>query len=676
MPDKTVWEVADAYRKAQEAHDTQVSNDLARNMYEVQQSLRDHYEPIMAAIEDAQNTGQPLTPAQVAQMERFHTLDRQATLLLARFGQYADHTIPPAVSRAIADAQEAAQAMTSAAYIDTEPVKGAAAAVMAGWNQLDDRTVEALSARTAENSPFQQLAGLNASTIDAMKAVLLTGAALGHNSAKMGKAISQQLAVPLARAMTIARTEAHTAAREATRLTYEANSDIVGGWIWRCARTSRTCAVCWAMDGQAFDTSVKHFTHVNCRCTMVPKTHSWAELGFHGIPEPKQPPSGEDAFERLSDEDKKRVLGPGKYRLYRDKKLTLDELVGEGTDPRYGGYRYERSLRDIDKPQHRVLPNTPPHPPPPPPPQPKVAKTVTPKVEMPRAVRSKYSWYANPNASADDEYQRFLRETGRTDVTRSRFGIEIYGKQRQFVEGALEAGNPRSKGPKRDTALEAEAEKARQRVLGLRGSSTLMLRDAVSVDEADEAIVNANLDPRLPHHDGRYETGIDYFSRFVSRKAYNVRPNQRVNVTYIASARAYQSAGNVYMADYAGSTTMVHELGHTFEYQNYSAMEASRAFVARRTAGETQVRLKDITGSEYDPSEVTYADTFWHPYIGKEYGPEGTEVMSMGLQQFYEDPYMLAESDPDMFIHVYMNARNPKAALAYQYYLIRQEMGL
>src|SRR5690349_5133813 len=188
MPDKTVWDVADAYRKAQEAHDTAVANDLARNMHNVQERLREQYEPIMAQIEDAQNAGQPLTPSQVAQMERFTTLDRQATLLLAKFGQYADDTISPAVSRAIEDAQDAARNMTSTAYTDTEPVKGAGAAVMAGWNQLDDRTVEALSARTSANSPFQQLAGLNAQTIDSMKAVLLTGAALGHNQAKMAKA--------------------------------------------------------------------------------------------------------------------------------------------------------------------------------------------------------------------------------------------------------------------------------------------------------------------------------------------------------------------------------------------------------------------------------------------------------------------------------------------------------
>jgi hypothetical protein len=101
--------------------------------------------------------------------------------------------------------------------------------------------------------------------------------------------------------------------------------------------------------------------------------------------------------------------------------------------------------------------------------------------------------------------------------------------------------------------------------------------------------------------------------------------------------------------------TMIHELGHTVEFQSKRARESARAFLERRTAGEQPVRLKDLVpGSSYDDSEKTRPDKFIDPYVGKVYWHFGrsdhhTEVISVGLQHMMTDPVAFYRADRDHF---------------------------
>lgn len=82
-------------------------------------------------------------------------------------------------------------------------------------------------------------------------------------------------------------------------------------------------------------------------------------------------------------------------------------------------------------------------------------------------------------------------------------------------------------------------------------------------------------------------------------------------------------------------TTPFHELGHYVEYMNKDVLRITKEFLARRTAGEKTVLLKDIyPGSNYSSREVTKKDNFISPYIGKEYNA-ATEVFSVGLESIF-----------------------------------------
>lgn len=107
--------------------------------------------------------------------------------------------------------------------------------------------------------------------------------------------------------------------------------------------------------------------------------------------------------------------------------------------------------------------------------------------------------------------------------------------------------------------------------------------------------------------------------------------------------RAYYAprTGEIRISDRKGSN--IHELGHRFEYAIPGILEAERTFYARRTAGED---LKWL-GSGYGYSERTRRDKFISAYMGKDYGGDAYELVSMGFQMAFTE-YDKLSQDEDM----------------------------
>jgi hypothetical protein len=96
--------------------------------------------------------------------------------------------------------------------------------------------------------------------------------------------------------------------------------------------------------------------HPNGRCTPVPWTKTWEELGIEGVPDSRPKiKDGQALFDKLPPEQKLKVLGPAKYMAYREGKITLSDLVGRGHSKLWGSMRYERSLKDLGLSQIDLL---------------------------------------------------------------------------------------------------------------------------------------------------------------------------------------------------------------------------------------------------------------------------------------------------------------------------------
>ncbi len=189
------------------------------------------------------------------------------------------------------------------------------------WARVDAGQVDAIVQRTTGRITARSYA-LAPEATASMRRELVRGMLVGANpreAARRMVARSQStFNGGLARAMTIARTEMLDAQRRAAQISERGSTDLLAGWIWTAALSARTCSACWGMHGQEFPlTQAGPEGHQNCRCTRVPRTKTWAELGFD-IPEPRSLlPDGDARFDALAPGDQLAILGPTKYSAWQ-----------------------------------------------------------------------------------------------------------------------------------------------------------------------------------------------------------------------------------------------------------------------------------------------------------------------------------------------------------------------
>lgn len=135
------------------------------------------------------------------------------------------------------------------------------------------------------------------------------------------------------------------------RLTGLVEGDQLGEWHGTPSRVIRTRREVFA--GHVFNLETSggwYFANGiavhNCRCAMVPKTRTFADLGLRNVTETGiVVPAGETLFDRLPDDQKRRILGSAAYEAYQDGALRLGDLVERRHDPRWGSMRTTKSLR-------------------------------------------------------------------------------------------------------------------------------------------------------------------------------------------------------------------------------------------------------------------------------------------------------------------------------------------
>lgn len=99
-----------------------------------------------------------------------------------------------------------------------------------------------------------------------------------------------------------------------------------------------------------------------------------------------------------------------------------------------------------------------------------------------------------------------------------------------------------------------------------------------------------------------------------------------------ATGERYASELMLSGTDTAGKVkTGVHELGHRMEEVRPLITEAEYGFYKRRTAGESLQKIYP-NGSAALQKEVARFDQFGNPYMGKDYGGQAYEILSMGME--------------------------------------------
>jgi hypothetical protein len=109
---------------------------------------------------------------------------------------------------------------------------------------------------------------------------------------------------------------------------------------------------------------------------------------------------------------------------------------------------------------------------------------------------------------------------------------------------------------------------------------------------------------------------------------------------------------------------IVHEFGHAVEESFRTGpfdkvVDRSVQFLKYRVGDEKPTSMRDKFGTTFTADEMGRKDKFDQTfsevrayYVGKDYGNQATEILSMGLQEFYSDPVRFAKTDPEFTKYV------------------------
>ena len=241
--------------------------ELLASYAEIEKEVKKQFDDLQRKILAAQTNGETISKSWFFKEKRLENLLAQVQKQIVRFGGAATSVIEreqkAAIQIAFKQTQETFNLEISTADF---PERNFA-------STLNPRTAETAVGMMGDGSPLteyfeQQLAPQVAEKI---KSEIIKAAALGTDFKTISKKLQETGDITKYRALSCARTEVNRVRRETTRQIYEENSDILSGWEWIAAKSTRTtCITCLLLDGTIFNLKEKIHNHPNCKRSLLP----------------------------------------------------------------------------------------------------------------------------------------------------------------------------------------------------------------------------------------------------------------------------------------------------------------------------------------------------------------------------------------------------------------------
>lgn len=303
--------------------DRDMLRQLSQAYSRIDKSLNRELRELLRDIENAQRDGRTVNRDWLRRSLRYQQLIRQVK---AEVGGYSS-----GVSRFIESKQS--QAIDLGQLHATELIHAALPEIT--FARLPTEAISELVGVMQNGSPLNKvLDRLGDEAARDIREALITGLGSGHGVAKIAREMRRAIDMPRWNALRLARTETLRAYRQSSLATYAENDDVLDGWIWISAKSTRTCVACWDLHGTFFPLSKTFFpSHVACRCTSIPSVKG-SDFNVQ---------SGSVAFANLPVNQQQTILGPSRYEMYASG-TPLDDFVILTRDKDWGGAYQVRPL--------------------------------------------------------------------------------------------------------------------------------------------------------------------------------------------------------------------------------------------------------------------------------------------------------------------------------------------
>lgn len=292
------------------------------------EQISPEWEEAIADLVAASQPGSWPNRLQIARAQSAREALQAVTKAVTELAEFAGVTVV-ATTREVTAEVALWQARLIASQLPDEA--GTTAEVVARFNRVDPYAIAAIVERTVEQIESWKRP-LSAQATEAMRAALVRGVIVGENpkvaARRMMRIGEKNFNGGLNRALVLARTEIPDAQRSAAAAHHLEHEDVLTGWQWHSKLDARTCISCWSRHGTTEELHVPGpYDHHQGRCTRLPVTKSWADLGYTDI---EEPPSllvdAQAKFDALPRTRKLQIMGPVRLRAYETGAMAWSDL--------------------------------------------------------------------------------------------------------------------------------------------------------------------------------------------------------------------------------------------------------------------------------------------------------------------------------------------------------------
>lgn len=341
----TVQQLADRYRAALLRSEDAAVHQMLAAWSDAYWPIHQEVTELAGKIARARAAGDEVSAAWLYQQRRL-----QAVLDEVR-RQVIRYTVAAARATTLQQTAAVGLAMQDAAEMMNAVVARNLPGLAATFAAIDPAVVTTAVGYLGDGSPI--LAHLSRTLpgdmVDRIRDTIMRGVIQGKSQDWMLREVTRDLSIAHSRATTILRTESLRIYRETTRQTFVANADVLDTWVWTASLDGRCCVACVVMHGTEHPITATLDGHPRCRCTMIPRTKTWAQLGATGVPETRLPlpEPGAEWLVSQSPAVQRALMGSAKYEAWKAGEVSLEDMVARHTSPVWGTTRGERSLKAI-----------------------------------------------------------------------------------------------------------------------------------------------------------------------------------------------------------------------------------------------------------------------------------------------------------------------------------------
>ena len=315
MAESDVVRVAREYREQLARNEDAALRRMSRYWVKIEKKLQNDLEALVREVLDRQAKGQAVPRQFIYTLQRYRSMVEQVSRELPGYQSTVEDLIKEYQRKDYLLGLDAANAEIKA----TKPSSDV-------WTRVYKDAAETMAGFAGNGAPLYELLRHDyAETSESILDALVEGVARGKGYREVAKDMRDAMGMEYDRSLRIARTEINRSYRLANAEQYR-RSGVVEKVLRLCYKPT-ACFACLMLDGEECPNGVCD-DHPNGKCTTIVTTTG-------GITPEWQ--TGSEWFEEQSPEDQRRIMGAGRYELWKNEGVNPRSMVWMKPNRIWGG---------------------------------------------------------------------------------------------------------------------------------------------------------------------------------------------------------------------------------------------------------------------------------------------------------------------------------------------------